>query len=258
MGAALASIAALPRRYPLAINCVVLAGQLAAPSVLDLLGVPKDQGDAVSSSARAAAADDDAAAAIGPWPPELVALTVASVCTLLTWPGLTWVEGAALRSFMKILVMLVSACCLGLCWYNAFQDDYFMENCYQAGWKRACWSPRYHWYDAVYDLAFRERCMMARMHDPTSLSVKERQCYGVFNVRWPQCVKMASQCLMAAVVIGGIAVMDSSPLVDAQKDENIILAEARGQERVQENSYGQDNRATASLCDSGGAGDDDD
>merc|ERR1712194_150857 len=157
--------------------------------------------------------------------------------------------GESLRSFIAIFVMLSSAFGLGLGWHGVFQDDHYLEHCYQSGWKQACFWPRYKWYDTIYDGFFREKCMMARMADPTSMSGKESQCYSLFHTRSPQCLKLAGQCLLAAVAIGGITVLGSQPLVaERQLEEPELLAQAQAQERTQTASLG-DYRPVHALCD---------
>mmetsp|Transcript_1083 Transcript_1083/g.3309 ORF Transcript_1083/g.3309 Transcript_1083/m.3309 type:complete len:245 (+) Transcript_1083:51-785(+) len=142
-----------------------------------------------------------------------------------------------LRAAGVLFLLVPSACGIALGWYNVFRDEYYLEDCYYADWRRACLQPRYRSYDVLYDLAYRDTCVMARMGDPTSLEVKERQCYVAFTTRLPLCLKVAGQCLVAAVVIGGLIVADSQPLTGLRPpDEATMLAEAQVEERMQGSS----------------------
>merc|ERR1712242_360879 len=165
---------------------------------------------------------------------ELTVLALATALMLLTWPGLVWTEGRCLRALAPMPLMLCSSCGLALGWYNALQDDYYLDSCYLSDWKQACLNPWYRWYDVIYDYAFREKCMMSRMSDPTSFTIKERQCYVIFQDRGPQCLKLAGQCLLAAAVIGFFIVFDSPIVSQAPLDEAGLLREAHVQENMQQ------------------------
>mmetsp|Transcript_64122 Transcript_64122/g.128733 ORF Transcript_64122/g.128733 Transcript_64122/m.128733 type:complete len:241 (-) Transcript_64122:131-853(-) len=171
---------------------------------------------------------------------EIAALALATGCTLLMLPttcalARAGTGGRPLHACGAVLLLLLSAAGATLGWYNNFQDEYFLEDCYYADWKGACLAPRYTFKDILYDFIYREKCMLARMGDPSSLEVKERQCYVVFTTRLPLCLKVAAQCLAAAVVIGGLIAYDSQPLAGQRSlDEDSILAEARAEERMQE------------------------
>lgn len=242
-----AAIAFAPLRYPLVFNVLALAMQ-------NCPGLCQARRSSLVGEAEAGLQPTEAKSGGEDWMEahavELTTLALASAFTLLTWPGLVWVEGRCLRSFAPILLMLLSVSGLALGWYNAWQDDHFLESCYLSDRKQACLNPRYRWYDVVYDYAFREKCMMARMSDHTSFDVKERQCYVMFQDRGPQCLKFAGQCLLAAAVIGYFAINDSPiGVVQSPPTEAGLLAQAQVQENMREGEmYLADYRAAA-LCD---------
>mmetsp|Transcript_127686 Transcript_127686/g.235027 ORF Transcript_127686/g.235027 Transcript_127686/m.235027 type:complete len:185 (-) Transcript_127686:38-592(-) len=122
---------------------------------------------------------------------------------------------------------------VGIAWYNFFQDDYYLEDCYKAEIDRPCEKPRYGWFDAVYDLAYREGCMMARMRDPTPFMVKERQCYNVLRNRLPYMILAMFGSVVVAIIIGACIVLDQHPLYgDKDTEEAELIADAKVSERM--------------------------
>eukprot|EP00747_Dinoflagellata_sp_TGD_P169883 gnl/TRDRNA2_/TRDRNA2_200010_c0_seq1.p1 gnl/TRDRNA2_/TRDRNA2_200010_c0~~gnl/TRDRNA2_/TRDRNA2_200010_c0_seq1.p1 ORF type:complete len:247 (-),score=24.20 gnl/TRDRNA2_/TRDRNA2_200010_c0_seq1:12-752(-) len=164
---------------------------------------------------------------------ELCALVASTGLVFGVFPALSD-DGSHVASLF--LLICTSAYGLALAWYNIFQDDYYLSDCMDIEFmrKRECLRPRYTTYDAIYDYAIRETCMMGRIHDPSPIHVKERECYMFLWTQFPGQAKVAGQCLLAAVLIGGCAVLDSSSTSRASRlDENEIIAQAWGEECVQ-------------------------
>mmetsp|Transcript_36923 Transcript_36923/g.73051 ORF Transcript_36923/g.73051 Transcript_36923/m.73051 type:complete len:252 (-) Transcript_36923:33-788(-) len=174
---------------------------------------------------------------------ELCILGVATGCILPSLPPIIALfrDGPGktpMRSAASALLLLASLSCTSLGWYNAFQDSYYLESCHYSSWRRSCLAPRYKIVDIVYNWAYRDTCVMARMGDPTSFEVKEKQCYIVFTTRLPMCISVAAKCLLAAIVIGGLIAYDAQPTFgQTPPDEATLLAEAQVAERMQENDF---------------------
>lgn len=243
MGAVVAVLAA-PQRFPLIFNLLALVLEN-----IPGLGPAHKACETSVSSGEAQGVGGGPLCWLEAPEAELTAVILATVFTLLSWPGLVWTEGRCIRSLMPILLMLCSVCGFALNWYNFYQDDYYLESCFST--KKECMNPRYRWYDVIYDVVFREKCMMARMSDPTSFSAKERQCYFIFSDRGPQCLKFAGQCLVAAMVIGFFVVNDAPLGTEGPPDEARILAGAQVEERVGERLHLGDSRRMAALGDNG-------
>ncbi|CAK9018251.1 unnamed protein product [Durusdinium trenchii] len=95
---------------------------------------------------------------------------------------------------------------------------------------QGCRYPRYTWLDMLYELLFREQCMLLLMADAGTFANLDKECYSVFRERLKMCAKVAAQCLILAIGLGAIIVADSRPLGKQLPDEATMLAEARAEE----------------------------
>jgi len=173
-------------------------------------------------------------------PMELVVLTVATLSMVATLPAAKAMRRAwhsvPLRFLALVVLLLSSVSGLCLSWFNAFQEEYYFQDCYSTSVRVNCPLPRYRWVDVIYAQVFRDTCVMRTMgsHQRNSES-PEHVCYKLFEHMLPICIKGIAGSLLLASLIGASAVYDSNMASYGQKqpDEADVLHSARMDEYKQ-------------------------